>query len=115
MAKFGKDHPAKSSEGFISGALTGKVAGDGPEHGYQDTSTSNEIENYHVDRPEQSIKTAFGMDNVGRVYGRYPTSMKDVEIPGGVDNLKHSLTGTSAVNEEVGAVGKLKHIILPHH
>ena len=33
--------------------------------------------NYPVDRPDQKIKTAFALDNVGRVYGHIPTSMKD--------------------------------------
>jgi hypothetical protein len=37
------------------------------------------------------------------------------EFHGGVDNLKHSLTGASAVNEEVGAAGPLRHVIIPNH
>lgn len=100
---FGKDKAPKSSEGFISHALTG---GSGP---------SEDIKNYPVDRPGQTIKTAFAMDNVTLAMD-IPTSLKDVGgIGGGVDNLKHSLTGTSAVNEEVGATGKLKHVIIPNH
>jgi hypothetical protein len=95
---YGKDNP----ERFISGALTG---GGGP---------SNEIKDYPVDRPDQKIKTAFAMDNV-KLAMPIETSMKDMSWPGGVDNIKHSLTGTSAVNEEVGASGTVKHVIVPNH
>jgi hypothetical protein len=95
---YGKDNPTR----FIDGALTG---GDGP---------SNEIKDYSVDRPEQKIKTAFAMDNV-KLACPIETSMKDMSWPGGDANLKHSLTGASAVNEEVGAAGKVKHVIIPWH
>lgn len=103
MGKYGKDRPAKGSEGFISHALTG---GSGP---------SEEIVDSKVDRPSQTIKSAYGMDNVDLAM-EIPTSLKDKGgFGGGGDNLRHSLTGTSAVNEEVGAVGKLNHVIIPNH
>jgi len=96
---FGKDSP----ERFIDGALTG---GSGP---------SNEIVDKKIDRPEQSIKTALAMDNVKLAYHE-PSSIKDEGgFAGGISNLKHSLTGGSAVNEEVGAAGKVKHTIIPNH
>lgn len=101
--KFGKDTPAKSSEGFISKALTG---GSGP---------SNEIVNKKIDRPNQSIKTAFGMDNVKLAMNTDSSIRDESGFGGGDSNLKHSLTGASAVNEEVGAAGKLKHVIIPNH
>ena len=92
-----------SSEGFISNALTG---GSGP---------SDQIKDYPVDRPNQKIKTAFAMDNV-KLAMPVETSLKDTGgFAGGVDNIKHSLTGSSAVNEEVGAAGKVKHVIIPNH
>lgn len=96
---YGKDSP----ERFIKGALTG---GSGP---------SNQIVDKKIDRPNQSIKTAFGMDNV-KLAMDVETSLKDESGFGGsCENLKHSLTGASAVNEEVGAAGKLKHVIIPNH
>lgn len=101
--RFGKDKAPKGSEGYISHALTG---GHGP---------SEDIHDYPVDRPDQKIKTAFAMDNVDLALD-IPSSLEDTSgIGGGVDNLKHSLTGSSAVNEEVGATGKLKHVIIPNH
>ena len=100
---FGKDKVVRSSEGFIEEALTG---GHGPSSG---------IEQEPVDRPHQSINTAFAMDNV-KLAMPIQTSLRDEhDLGGGVDNLKHSLTGASAVNEEVGAAGPLKHIIIPNH
>lgn len=101
--KFGKDRPAKSSEGFISKALTG---GSGP---------SNEIFNKKIDRPNQSIKTAFAMDNVTLAMDVESSLQDEGGFGGSCENLKHSLTGASAVNEEVGAAGKLKHVIIPNH
>ena len=100
--KYGKDKVVRTSEGFISHALTG---GSGP---------SNEIVNYPVGRPSQTIKTAFAMDNV-KLAMPITTSVKDTSFPGGVDNVKHSLSGTSAVNEEVGAAGAVRHVIVPNH
>lgn len=96
---YGKDNP----ERFISGALTGG------------SGESNGIVEKAIDRPSQKINTAFGMDNV-QLAMKTKSSLRDEGgIGGGVDNLKHSLTGTSAVNEEVGAAGKLKHTIIPNH
>lgn len=100
--KFGKDRPSSHEEGFINSALTG---GHGP---------SNEIVDTHVDRPEQVIKTAFAMDNV-KLAMHIPTSLKDLDIPGSCENLEHSLRGASAVNEEVGAAGHIRHVIIPNH
>lgn len=97
--KYGKDSP----ERFISGALTG---GSGPSNGISDMK---------VDRPSQSIKTAVAMDNVKLAMNVETSILDKGGFGGGDDNLKHSLTGTSAVNEEVGASGKLKHVIIPNH
>ena len=96
--KYGKDRP----ERFIDGALKG---GSGP---------SNEIVDYTVDRPEQKIKTAFAMDNV-KLVEPMETSIKDTKWAGGLENIGHSLTGGKAVNEDVGAAGKVKHVIVPNH
>lgn len=99
MGKYGKDSP----ERFISSALTG---GSGPSNGIHDTK---------VDRPDQIIKTAVPMDNV-KLAMPIETSILDMGgIAGGVDNLKHSLTGTGAVNEELGAAGKVRHDVIPNH
>lgn len=110
---YGKDHP----ERFISGALNGDTGGEeGGTHGFQNSSTSNEIKDYKLSRKSQSIKTAFAMDNVGRVYDRFMTSLKDTECGGGPENLKHSLAGTSTVDaDELGTSGKTKHVIIPNH
>jgi len=109
---YGKDSP----ERFIDGALTGEKRGSSSTHGFQDSMTSHEMEKYHVDRKDQHILTAFALDNVGEVYGRYATSMKDMGgIAGSPTNLKHSLSGASAVSEELGASGKVKRDIIPNH
>lgn len=99
--KYGKDHP----ENFIEGALTG---GHGPSEGIHHTP---------VDRPDQSINTPVALDNVVLAMDIESSICDDDGHPfhGGVDNLKHSLTGSSAVNEEVGASGPLKHVIIPNH
>jgi hypothetical protein len=96
--KYGKDHP----ENFIPGALTG---GHGPSEGIGDMP---------VDRPQQSIKTAWALDNV-KLAMDVQTSICDPKFAGAVDNVKHSLTGSSAVNEEVGAAGPVRHVIIPNH
>jgi hypothetical protein len=96
--KYGKDHP----ENMIESALTG---GHGASEGIVDTA---------VDRPHQTIKTAVAMDNV-KLALDIETSILDEDFHGGADNLKHSLTGASAVNEEVGAAGPVKHVIIPNH
>lgn len=92
-----------SSEGFISSALRG---GSGPSKGISTKS---------IDRPDQKIMTAVGMDNVQLAMHTKSSILDEGGFPGGVDNLKHSLTGTSAVNEEVGAAGPIRHVILPNH
>jgi hypothetical protein len=100
---YGKDKVVKGSASFIESALTGG------------SGSSREITDYPVDRPSQSIKTAFAMDNV-KLAMPIETSMKDMSgWPGGDSNIKHSLTGASAVNEEVGAAGSVKHVIIPNH
>lgn len=99
MGKYGKDSP----ERFISGALTG---GSGPSEG---------IKTKKIDRPDQSINTAVAMDNVKLAMDVETSIFDEGGFGGGVDNLKHSLTGSSAVNEEVGAAGKVKHVIIPNH
>lgn len=96
---FGKDSP----ERFISGALTG---GSGPSEGIHDKS---------IDRPDQKINTAVAMDNVKLAMPIKSSILDEGGFGGGVDNLKHSLSGSSAVNEEVGAAGKVKHVIIPNH
>ena len=100
---FGKDRVVKSSESFIEKALTG---GHGPSAGIQTTK---------VDRPDQEINTAFPMDNVKLVQPMQSSIRDTGGFAGGIDNLKHSLTGGSAVNEEVGAAGPVKHVIIPNH
>jgi hypothetical protein len=97
---FGKDDPSR----FIDGALRGG------------SGSSNEVQEMGCDRPDQKIVTSFGLDNVGKVYGRDASSMKDKGgFAGSPENLKHSLSGASAVQEELGAAGKLKHVIIPNH
>lgn len=100
--KFGKDNAPRSSEGYISHALTG---GSGPSEG---------IHNKSIDRPDQKINTAVAMDNV-KLAMDIPSSILKEDMRGGVDNLKHSLTGASAVNEEVGAAGPVRHNVIPNH
>ncbi len=100
---FGKDRVVRSSEEFIESALRG---GSGPSEG---------IHHMPCDRPHQTINTAVPQDNV-RLAMPIESSILDTHgIGGSVDNLKHSLTGASAVNEEVGAVGPVKHVIIPGH
>ena len=95
---YGKDTP----ERFIDGALKG---GSGP---------SNQIDEKSIDRPDQKINTAFAMDNV-KLAMPIETSIRDGKFAGSDDNLKHSLTGVSAVQEEVGASGATKKTIFPNH
>lgn len=99
MGKYGKDKPGN----FIEKALTG---GHGPSEGIHDMK---------VDRPHQTIKTAVAMDNVDLAMPIETSILDEGGFHGGVDNLKHSLSGSSAVNEEVGAAGPLKHVIIPNH
>ena len=96
---FGKDNP----ERFIDKALTG---GDGP---------SNGIHTMKVDRPNQTINTAVPMDNV-KLAMPIESSILDMgNWPGGPENLKHSLIGASAEDEEVGAAGKTHKTVIPDH
>jgi hypothetical protein len=107
-----KDNP----ERFIDGALTG--GGGPPSHtgGYQDSMTSHGMHETKVDRKNQTILTAIALDNVGKVYNTYETSMADMGgVAGGPENLEHSLSGCKAVNEGVGAAGHVKHVIIPNH
>jgi hypothetical protein len=96
---YGKDDP----ERFISGALTG---GHGPSEGMVEEK---------VDRPHQSIHTSVAMDNVKLAMPIKSSILEEGGFRGGVDNLEHSLKGASAVNEEVGAAGPVKHTIIPNH
>lgn len=88
MGKFGKDRAAKSSESFISGALTG---GNGPSEGIHEKSIGR----------GQKINTAVGMDNVDLVMKVESSILDEGGFKGGKDDLSHSLTGTSAVQEKV--------------
>jgi hypothetical protein len=54
----------------------------------------------------QKIKTAYPMDNV---HGVDLPDTKGGSMRGGPTNLKHSLTGASAVQDGPGAAGKVKH------
>lgn len=96
---FGKDNP----ERFISGALTG---GHGPSEG---------IHTKKIDRPDQSIHTSFPADNVKLAMPIETSIAEEGGFAGGIENLEHSLKGTSAVNEEVGAAGEVHHHIIPNH
>lgn len=103
MAKnehFGKDEP----ERFIDGALTG---GHGPSEG---------IHRKSIDRKGQSIETAVGMDNVKLAMPIKSSILEEGGFAGGTTNLKHSLEGASAPGDNsIGAVGKTKSTIFPHH
>jgi hypothetical protein len=94
---YGKDSP----ERFIDSALTG---GSGPSEGCHTTK---------IDRPNQSIETCVGMDNIKLVMP-IKSSILDTQWAGSLNNLSHSLTGTSAVNEGTGAKGG-KSTVYPNH
>lgn len=100
---FGKDRVAKGSEGYIESALHG---GKGPSEGMHDKK---------IDRPQQSILTAVPMDNVDLAMDIESSILEEGGFAGGIDNLEHSLKGSSAVNEAVGAAGKTKSVIIPNH
>lgn len=100
---FGKDRVAKGSESYIEEALRG---GHGP---------SEDIHDVRIDRPDQSINTAVGLDNVILAMDIKSSILDEGGFAGGIDNLEHSLKGSSAVNEDVGAASKLKHVIIPNH
>lgn len=60
----------------------------------------------------QTIKSAFPQDNV--------TGMQLADVTGGKlrgspENLEHSLTGTSAVQDGPGAAGPVRHVRIPNH
>lgn len=113
MARFtGKDDP----ERFIDNALDGGTRPPDHEKGYQESMTSNGLTKHPVDRKNQHILTAIGLDNVGKVYHTYESSMAEVGgVAGGPTNLEHSLRGASAVNEHLGAAGHTKPVIIPNH
>jgi len=94
---FGKDTP----ERFIDSALTG---GSGESEG---------IHTKKINRPDQSINTAVPMDNV-KLAMPMKSSILDDKWAGSLNNLDHSLTGASAVNEKLGAKGG-KSTIFPNH
>ena len=100
---FGKDRVVKGSAGFIESALTGG------------SGESNGIHSRSIGRPNQTINTSVPMDNVKLAMPIDTSILDHGTLAGGVDNLKHSLTGTSAVNEEVGASSAVKHVIIPNH
>jgi hypothetical protein len=87
---YGKDNP----ERFISGALKGG------------SGESNGIHRRSIGRG-QTICTALPMDNVNLVMPM-KSSIEDMSWRGSDENLKHSLTGVSAVNEGIGASGSVK-------
>jgi hypothetical protein len=99
---FGKDRPSHGEMDFIDHALRG---GSGPSEG---------LHKYPVDRRDQHILTAVALDNV-KLAMHEPSSILDTEFHGGVENLEHSLKGTKAVNEEIGAAGPVHHTIIPNH
>lgn len=102
-SRFGKDRPGKGAEtDFIDHALRG---GSGPSEG---------LHKYPVDRRDQHILTPVAMDNV-KLAMHEPSSILDTDFHGGCENLEHSLKGTHAVNEEVGAAGPVTHHIIPNH
>lgn len=82
-------HGRESPEKFITHALTGG------------SGKSNGIFEHRIGRG-QKINTAFGMDNV-KLAMPMDSSLNDSGgIKGGTENLKHSLTGASAVNDGLG-------------
>jgi len=87
---YGKDSP----ERFISGALTG---GSGKSEGIHERSIGR----------GQTLCTALPMDNV-KLAMPIKSSIEDMSWRGSDENLKHSLTGVSAVQETVGAAGSVK-------
>jgi hypothetical protein len=96
--KYGKDHVAKGSEGYISEALFG---GHGP---------SDEIVNKSIGHG-QTLKSAYALDNVTEICD-IPTSLKEghgVPFRGGENNITHSLRGASVINDDMLADGKVKH------
>lgn len=85
MAKYGKDKAPRSSEGYIGEALRD---GSGPSEGIHTKSIGR----------GQTINTAFPMDNVELAMDIETSLTDEGGFGGGINNLSHSLTGTSAVN-----------------
>lgn len=78
----------KSPSGFIDKALTG---GNGPSSGIDKKSIGK----------GQTLVSSFGVDNV-KLAMDVPNSLRDSGgFAGGIENLKHSLTGTSAVQDKI--------------
>lgn len=102
---FGDKKVAKSSEGYISGALTG---GSGESEG---------IHSMKVDRKGQTINTATAMDNVDLAMDIESSIISDDRgFHGSTRNLKHSIDGAEApADGDVGAAGPVEHVILPDH
>jgi hypothetical protein len=102
--KFGKDNVPKSNEGFISEALHG---GSGPSEG---------LHHKKIDRKDQSILTAVGLDNVKLAMDLPSSILDEGGFRGGTKNLEHSLEGASApADGDVGAAGPVHHVIIPNH
>lgn len=78
------------------GVFTGNSTGKGKSEGIYDQSIGD----------GQSIKSAFPQDNV---HGLDLTNTRGGSFAGSPTNLKHSLTGTAAVQEGPGAAGPVKH------
>lgn len=100
---FGKDRVPKGSEAYIEEALSG---GKGPSEGIHDK---------RIKRPQQSIMTPVALDNVKQAMDIESSILDEGGFGGGIDNLKHSLTGASAENDEVGAAEKVKSTVIPNH
>lgn len=106
MAKFGKDKPSSSEEGFINHALTG---GHGPSEG---------MHHMKVDRKSQSIITPVPMDNVKLALHIKSSIIDDGGHPvhGSTTNLKHSLEGAHAPGDgDLGTAGPVRHDVIPNH
>lgn len=74
--------------GFVDKALTG---GNGPSSGIDKKSIGK----------GQTLVSSFGVDNV-KLAMDVETSTRDAGgFAGGIDNLKHSLTGASAVQDKI--------------
>ncbi len=77
--------------------FTGNSVGDGKPSGIKDKG---------IGFGGQSIKSAYPMDNI---HGLDLPDTMGGSLRGGPDNLKHSLTGASAVQRGPGAAGKVKY------
>ena len=94
--KHGKDRVTKGSTGYIEEALMG---GHGKSEEIVDSSCGH----------GQTIKRAFGMDNLDVIMD-VPTSLRDESgFHGGENNIAHSLRGASVVNDDMLGEGPMKH------